>query len=214
MGVLKQHDNLVSIMASLVTMIKRLFDFSSALIGLIVLSPLFLITSLIIKLSSAGPVFHRGERVGLNGRLFHLYKFRTMTADAATIGPGITAQDDPRVTWVGRLLRRTKIDELPQLINVLKGDMSLVGPRPEDPRYVARYTPKQREVLKFRPGITSAASLAYRREEQILDRLDWEKVYQNEVLPAKLAIDLDYFSKRTLVSDLLLIVRTVFSLFR
>ena len=214
MGVLKQHDNLLSIMASLVTMIKRLFDFSSALIGLIVLSPLFLITSLIIKLSSAGPVFHRGERVGLNGRLFNLYKFRTMTANAATIGPGITAQDDPRVTWVGRFLRRTKIDELPQLINVLKGDMSLVGPRPEDPRYVARYTPKQREVLKFRPGITSAASLAYRREEQILDRLDWEKVYQNEVLPAKLAIDLDYFSKRTLVSDLLLIVRTILSLFR
>jgi len=214
MGVLKQHDNLVSIMASLVTMIKRLFDFWSALIGLIILSPLFLITSFVIKLSSSGPVFHRGERVGRDGKVFSLYKFRTMTANAATIGPGITAQDDPRVTWVGRLLRRTKIDELPQLINVLKGDMSLVGPRPEDPRYVARYTPKQREVLKFRPGITSAASLAYRREEQILDRLDWEKVYQNEVLPAKLAIDLDYFSKRTLVSDLLLIVRTVFSLFR
>jgi lipopolysaccharide/colanic/teichoic acid biosynthesis glycosyltransferase len=194
-------------------MINRLFDFSSALIGLIVFSPLFLITSLIIKLTSAGPVFHRGERVGLNGRLFNLYKFRTMIASAATIGPGITVKDDPRVTWVGRLLRGTKIDELPQLINVLKGDMSLVGPRPEDPRYVAQYTPKQRQVLKFRPGITSAASLAYRREEEILDRLDWERVYQNEVLPAKLAIDLDYFSKRTLVSDLLLIVRTLLSLF-
>jgi lipopolysaccharide/colanic/teichoic acid biosynthesis glycosyltransferase len=137
-----------------------------------------------------------------------------MIASAATIGPGITVKDDPRVTWVGRLLRGTKIDELPQLINVLKGDMSLVGPRPEDPRYVAQYTPKQRQVLKFRPGITSAASLAYHREEQILDRLDWEKVYQNEVLPAKLAIDLDYFSKRTWVSDLILIVRTIFSLFR
>jgi lipopolysaccharide/colanic/teichoic acid biosynthesis glycosyltransferase len=194
-------------------MINRLFDFSSALIGLIVFSPLFLITSLIIKLTSTGPVFHRGERVGLNGRLFNLYKFRTMIASAATIGPGITVKDDPRVTWVGRLLRGTKIDELPQLINVLKGDMSLVGPRPEDPRYVAQYTPKQRQVLKFRPGITSAASLAYRREEEILDRLDWERVYQNEVLPAKLAIDLDYFSKRTLVSDLLLIVRTLLSLF-
>jgi lipopolysaccharide/colanic/teichoic acid biosynthesis glycosyltransferase len=200
-------------MDRLIAMINRLFDFSSALIGLIVFSPLFLITSLIIKLTSTGPVFHRGERVGLNGRLFNLYKFRTMIASAATIGPGITVKDDPRVTWVGRLLRGTKIDELPQLINVLKGDMSLVGPRPEDPRYVAQYTPKQRQVLKFRPGITSAASLAYRREEEILDRLDWERVYQNEVLPAKLAIDLDYFSKRTLVSDLLLIVRTLLSLF-
>ena len=115
---------------------------------------------------------------------------------------------------MGRLLRSTKLDELPQLINVLKGDMSLVGPRPEDPRYVAQYTPKQRQVLRFRPGITSAASLAYRREEQMLGRLDWEKIYQNEILPTKLAIDLDYFSKRTWLSDLLLIVRTIFSLFR
>jgi lipopolysaccharide/colanic/teichoic acid biosynthesis glycosyltransferase len=195
-------------------MVKRSLDFVSALIGLIVLSPLFLITSLAIKLTSRGPVFHRGERVGLNGRLFHLYKFRTMIVDAAAIGPGITIQDDPRVTAVGRLLRSTKIDELPQLINVLKGDMSLVGPRPEDPRYVARYTPEQRQVLKFRPGITSAASLVYRREEQMLNGSDWEKVYQSEVLPAKLAIDLDYFSKRTLVSDLFLIVRTISSLFR
>ncbi len=167
-----------------------------------------------IKLTSPGPVFHCGERAGLDGRLFHLYKFRTMIADAATLGPGITTQNDPRITGVGRFLRSAKIDELPQLINVLIGDMSLIGPRPEDPRYVAQYTAKQREILKFRPGITSAASLAYRREEQMLDRLDWEKVYQNEVLPAKLAIDLDYFSKRTWLSDLLLIVRTVFSLFR
>jgi lipopolysaccharide/colanic/teichoic acid biosynthesis glycosyltransferase len=195
-------------------MVKRSLDFVSALIGLIILSPLFLITSLAIKLTSRGPVFHRGERVGLDGRLFHLYKFRTMIVDAATIGPGVTARDDPRVTAVGRLLRSTKVDELPQLINVLKGDMSLVGPRPEDPRYVAQYTPEQRQVLKFRPGITSAASLAYRREEEILDRLDWEKVYRNEILPAKLAIDLDYFSKRTLLSDLLLIIRTILSLFR
>ncbi len=195
-------------------MINRLFDFSSALIGLIVLSPLFLLTSLIIKLTSAGPVFHRGERVGLNGKAFFLYKFRTMIENAATLGPGITAQNDPRITKVGRLLRSTKMDELPQLINILKGDMSLVGPRPEDPRYVAQYTPKQRQVLKFRPGITSAASLVYRREEQMLGGLDWEKVYQDEVLPAKLAIDLEYFSKRTLLSDLLLILRTIFSLFR
>ena len=195
-------------------MISRLFDFVSALIGLIVLSPLFLMTSLVIKLTSRGPVFHRGERAGRNGKVFSLYKFRTMVANAAALGPGITPQNDLRITSAGRFLRITKVDELPQLINVLKGDMSLVGPRPEDPHYVAQYTPKQREVLKFRPGITSAASLAYRREEQMLGSSDWEKVYQNKVLPAKLAIDLDYFSKRTLLSDLLLIVRTIFSLFR
>src|SRR4030042_5539903 len=145
-------------------MMKRLFDFSSALIGLIVLSPLLLITSVVIKLTSPGPIFHRGERVGLDGRLFYLYKFRTMVADAASMGPGITAQNDQRVTRTGRFLRATKIDELPQLINVLKGDMSLVGPRPEDPRYVEQYTPDEKQILKVRPGITSAASLTYRHE--------------------------------------------------
>jgi len=195
-------------------MINRVLNFVSALVGLIVLFPLFLITSLIIRLTSAGPVFHRGERMGLNGKLFHLYKFRTMIADAATLGPGITAQNDPRITRVGRLLRSTKIDELPQLLNILKGDMSFVGPRPEDPRYVAQYTPKQREVLKFRPGITSAASLTYRHEEQMLSIPNWEELYQTKILPAKLAMDLAYFHHRNLWSDIVLIFRTIFSLFR
>jgi lipopolysaccharide/colanic/teichoic acid biosynthesis glycosyltransferase len=195
-------------------MMKRLFDFLSALLGLIILSPLFFITGTVVKLTSAGPVFHRGKRVGLNGKLFTLYKFRTMIANAATMGPGITAQNDPRMTGVGRFLRITKIDELPQLINVLKGDMSLVGPRPEDPRYVAQYTPEQREVLKVRPGITSAASLSYRNEEKILYGPDWEKRYCTEVLPAKLAIDLAYLSKQTLLSDMFLILRTILSMFQ
>jgi lipopolysaccharide/colanic/teichoic acid biosynthesis glycosyltransferase len=195
-------------------MIQRLLDFVSALIGLIVLSPLFLITSFIIKLTSPGPVFHRGERVGLNGRLFSLYKFRTMITNAATLGPGITAQNDPRITGVGRFLRRTKIDEVPQLINVLTGDMSLVGPRPEDPRYVTQYTPNEKLILKVRPGITSPASLTYRYEERMLSGPDWENEYRFKILPTKLAIDLDYFSKRTLLSDLSLMARTIFSLFR
>ena len=199
---------------SILKMIQRLLDFLSALIGLIVLSPLFLITSFIIKLTSPGPVFHRGGRVGLNGRLFNLYKFRTMIANAATLGPGITAQNDPRITGVGRFLRRTKIDELPQLINVLTGDMSFVGPRPEDPRYVTQYTPEQRKILRVRPGITSPASLTHRYEERMLSGPDWEKEYRLKILPTKLAIDLDYFSKRTLLSDLSLIARTIFSLFR
>jgi len=194
-------------------MMKRLFDFLSALIGLIVLSPLLLITSVVIKLTSPGPVFHRGERVGLNGKVFKLYKFRTMIVNAAKMGPGITAQNDPRITRVGQLLRATKIDELPQLINVLKGDMSLVGPRPEDPRYVAQYTPEQKRILSVRPGITSAASLAFRKEEQMLSGPNWERMYCAEVLPAKLTMDLDYFSHRTLFSDIFLIIRTILSIF-
>ena len=195
------------------TMMKRLFDFSSALIGLIVLSPLLLITSVVIKLTSPGSIFHCGERVGWNGRLFNLYKFRTMVADAVGIGPGITAQNDPRVTRTGRFLRATKIDELPQLINVLKGDMSLVGPRPEDPRYVAQYTSEQKRILCVRPGITSAASLSFRKEEQMLSGPNWEQMYCTEVLPAKLKMDLAYFSHRTLWSDIFLIIRTILSIF-
>jgi len=195
-------------------MMKRLFDFVAALIGLIVLSPLFLITSLLIKLISPGPVFHRGERAGLNGKSFRLYKFRTMILNAATLGPGITARNDPRVTAVGRFLRSTKVDELPQLINVLKGDMSLVGPRPEDPRYVAEYTAEQRRVLTVRPGITSPASLVYRDEEKLLSDSDWEKEYRAKILPTKLAIDLAYISNRTILSDLFVIVRTLLSVCR
>ena len=137
-----------------------------------------------------------------------------MIANAVDMGPGITAQNDPRTTGIGRFLRKTKIDELPQLINVLTGDMSLVGPRPEDPCYVTQYTPKQREILRVRPGITSAASLTYRNEEGMLKGQDWETVYRTQILPAKLEIDLAYLSKRTLSSDLLLIARTIFSLFR
>jgi lipopolysaccharide/colanic/teichoic acid biosynthesis glycosyltransferase len=194
-------------------MIQRLFDFMSALVGLIFLSPIFLIAGLVIKLTSSGRIFHRGKRVGLNGKLFTLYKFRTMIASAAAMGPGITAKDDPRITWIGRLLRRTKIDELPQLINVLKGDMSLVGPRPEDPRYVAQYTPDQKQILSVRPGITSAASLAFRKEEQMLTGPNWERMYCAEVLPNKLAMDLAYLSQRTLLSDILLIIRTILSIF-
>jgi len=135
-----------------------------------------------------------------------------MIANAATLGPGITSKGDPRVSGVGRLLRSAKIDELPQLMNVLKGDMSLVGPRPEDPRYVAQYTPEQKRILHFRPGITSAASLVYRNEEEMLSGLDLEALYQKEILPAKLSIDLVYLSQRTLLSDFLLIVRTILSM--
>ena len=176
----------------LVLMQTRIFDLLAAFGGLLFLSPLFVLVAFAIKLDSRGPIFYRARRIGKDGIPFPLYKFRRMVSDADKQGPGITATGDSRITRVGRFLRRTKIDELPQLINVLSGDMSLVGPRPEDPRYVTLYTPEQRRVLAVRPGITSAASLAYRHEEQLLAGADWETVYREEVLPAKLAIDLEY----------------------
>lgn len=192
---------------------RRLLDVVAAAAGLALLSPLFLAIAAAIKLDSPGPVFYRARRVGRYGQEFRLYKFRSMVADADRRGPGITAAGDRRVTRVGRFLRRTKLDELPQLINVLKGEMSLVGPRPEDPRYVALYTPEQRRVLEARPGITSAASLAFRHEEQLLSGPDWEQVYRTQVMPAKLALDLDYLDRRTLASDLALIWRTILAMF-
>jgi len=195
-------------------MITRIFDILASFIGLLLLSPLFALVALALKLDSAGPVFYRAQRVGRNGVPFRLYKFRSMMVDADKRGPGITATGDARITRVGRFLRRTKIDELPQLINVLKGEMSLVGPRPEDPRYVALYTPEQRRVLAVRPGITSAASLAYRHEEQLLAGEDWETVYRTRVLPDKLAIDLAYLERRTFASDLKLILQTIVAIFK
>ncbi len=195
-------------------MAKRLFDFFAASVGLLALSPILTLVALAVKLNSPGPALYRSTRVGKAGKPFHMLKFRTMVLDADRLGPGITPGGDRRITPVGRFLRRTKLDELPQLINVVKGDMSLVGPRPEDPRYVALYTSEQRQVLEVRPGITSAASLAYRQEERMLVGPDWERVYCAEVLPAKLEADLAYLSRRTFLSDFWLIVQTILALFR
>ena len=194
--------------------IRRLLDIVVALVGLISLSPLWLLIAISLVLDSPGPLFYRARRVGKDGNLFDLYKFRSMVTDADRRGPAITAAGDTRVTRVGRILRKTKLDELPQLLNVLRGEMSLVGPRPEDPRYVALYTPEQRQVLQVRPGITSAASLAFRHEEALLTGADWETTYRTEVLPSKLAIDLDYLRQRTLRSDLQLILHTIAAMAR
>lgn len=194
--------------------VRRWLDAAIAALGLVFLSPLLVALALWIKFDSSGPVFYRARRVGKDGREFHLYKFRSMVVDADKRGPGITVAGDQRITASGRFLRRTKLDELPQLINVLRGEMSLVGPRPEDPRYVALYTPEQRRILMVRPGITSAASLSYRHEEQMLAGPDWESTYRNEVMPAKLAIDLEYLSRRTWLSDLRLVLRTVYTMLR
>lgn len=193
---------------------KRLFDLAISLLGITLLLPLFILIGLLIRIDSPGSSIYRARRVGQHGRAFKLYKFRTMTIDADKQGPGITTADDKRVTRVGRLLRRTKLDELPQLLNVLKGEMSLVGPRPEDPRYVALYTPEQRKVLDVRPGITSLASVRYRNEEAVLVGPDWETIYVQQVMPEKLAIDLQYVAAPTLWRDIGILFRTLLALFR
>ena len=193
---------------------KRVLDVAASATGLVVLSPLLIVLTVAIKAHDGGPVLYASRRVGKDGRVFLLYKFRTMIVDADKQAPGITTARDRRITKVGLWLRRFKLDELPQLWNVLKGEMSLVGPRPEDPRYVVHYTPEQRQVLAVRPGITGTASLAYRREERLLHGVDWESRYLNEIMPAKLALELDYLRRRTLWTDVGLIVRTFVALFK
>jgi lipopolysaccharide/colanic/teichoic acid biosynthesis glycosyltransferase len=188
---------------------KRTFDIAASLLGLILLSPLFLLIGAAVKLQDGGPALYRSKRVGKDGRIFSLYKFRSMVLGADGIGGGITVGGDKRITRVGRFFRNTKLDELPQLFNVLKGDMSFVGPRPEDPRYVMFYTKEQRLVLASRPGITSPASLAYRSEEALLTGDSSLERYRQEILPHKLSIDLEYQRTRTFWSDINVILLTM-----
>ncbi len=177
---------------------------------LLATAPVLAVVALAVRATSPGPALFRQERVGRDGRPFELLKFRTMIADAPARGGVLTAPGDPRVTRLGAVLRRWKLDELPQLANVLRGDMSLVGPRPEVPGYVAGYTPRQRGVLRVRPGITDPASLAYVDEAAVLARFDdCERAYVEVVMPAKLALSLDYLDRRTLWSDLGILVRTL-----
>lgn len=194
------------------TLSKRCFDILAALLGLILCSPLFLMIAVLVKRDSPGPVLFRGARVGKGGTLFSILKFRTMTEDAGERGAGITTRDDARITPLGQVLRHYKLDELPQLWNVLCGEMSLVGPRPEDPLYVQYYTQAQRAVLQVRPGITGAASLAFRHEEQMLDGAAWQERYLAEILPAKLELELAYLKRRTFWSDLGILTRTVLAM--
>jgi lipopolysaccharide/colanic/teichoic acid biosynthesis glycosyltransferase len=191
---------------------KRLFDVAASLAALLVLSPLVSLIAALIRLTSAGTVFYRGERIGRGGVPFHILKFRTMRTNAG--GPAITLGADERVTPIGRVLRRFKVDELPQLVNVLRGEMSIVGPRPEAPEYVRLYTDDERRVLTVRPGLTSPASLRYRNEEALLTGDDWHDRYVNEIMRDKLRDDLTYIDTRTFLGDLRLIVRTFAALFR
>jgi lipopolysaccharide/colanic/teichoic acid biosynthesis glycosyltransferase len=186
---------------------RRAFDVVVALSGLLLLSPLMICVAITVKLSSRGPVLFHARRVGHRGREFAMLKFRSMRA--AQAGPALTSTGDARITTVGRWLRRTKFDEIPQLINVLRGEMNLVGPRPEDPRYVALYDERQRHILEIRPGITSAASVLYRNEERLLQGPDFERVYIDTILPEKLRLDLEYESTRSFWTDLRILFRTI-----
>lgn len=190
---------------------KRFFDFSASLAGLVLLAPFLAAIALAIRLESAGPAFFLQERVGYRGRPFRIVKFRTMRRNAPAEGPQITVGADPRITRVGGLLRKSKLDELPQLINVLKGEMSLVGPRPEVPAFMERYLPEQRAlILSVRPGITDFAAIEFSDEAEILARAsDPEKAYVNEVMPRKFALYKRYVEERSLWLDLKLIGGTL-----
>lgn len=191
-------------------MTKRLFDVLGAAAALVVLSPLLVVAGLAIKAGSPGPVFFRQTRVGLGGRSFDILKFRTMHHAIEPGGMQVTAGNDPRITKEGRWLRRWKIDELPQLINVLAGQMSLVGPRPEVPRYAAMWPPDLRPlILSVRPGLTDPATLQFLDEEKILARsADPESLYTREVLPAKAAVYAEYVRNRSFGGDLRVLART------
>lgn len=194
-------------------MIKRLVDITAATMGLVVLLPVLLLVACLIRVTSRGPVLFRQERVGRGFRPFRIYKFRTMTADAPRRGGPITFGEDRRITWLGRFVRKTKIDELPQLINVFLGDMSLVGPRPEVARYVELFRADYQEILRVRPGMTDLASIEYRDEAALLGRADDpEEQYVRVVLPAKIRLSKQYLRRASLGFDLLLIARTLLAL--
>jgi lipopolysaccharide/colanic/teichoic acid biosynthesis glycosyltransferase len=180
-----------------------------------ILSPLLLWAAWRIRREDGGPVFYRGERVGLQGKPFRIFKFRTMVVDAEKIGASSTSDDDPRITRIGKILRKYKLDELPQLINVLKGDMSLVGPRPQVKWAVDRYTEEERRLLSIRPGITDYASLRFPNEGEILKgSKDPDKDYMEKIHPEKMRLSLEYLRNRSFWLDLKLILQTVAAIFR
>lgn len=192
-------------------MAKRVFDLVVASVLLALLAPLLLVIAAWVRVDSPGPALFRQQRVGRGGRAFRIHKFRTMVVDAPRRGPALTVGDDPRITRAGRWLRRRRLDELPQLIDVVRGDMSLVGPRPEVPRYVERVPPSLRdELLALRPGLTDPASLAGLDEDAQLARAaDPEREYVDVLLPRKLALSLDYARRATLASDVAVLLRTL-----
>lgn len=190
-------------------MLKRIFDIISSLFGLILLSPFMIIIAILIKLDSKGPIFFKQVRVTKNGREFKIFKYRTMRVGSDKYSQ-ITVGKDSRITKVGDFLRKYKLDEIPQLINVLIGDMSLVGPRPEVPKYVALYTEEQREILKVRAGITDYASIEFSNENDILaNETDPEKAYIEKIMPRKIELNKKYLSEISVMTDIKIILLTI-----
>jgi lipopolysaccharide/colanic/teichoic acid biosynthesis glycosyltransferase len=193
--------------------LKRLMDVSLSATSLVVLAPFLLLVAAWIKLADGGPVFYRGQRVGRDGKSFYMLKFRTMVPDAEKIGPSSTSGDDPRITLAGRLLRRLKLDELPQLLNVLTGDMSIVGPRPQVQWAVDLYSEEERLLLSVRPGITDFASLKFRNEADILrGSEDPDRDYLVKIAPFKIQLGLHYVRNPSLVTDAKIILATALAI--
>lgn len=194
---------------------KRVFDIIASGLGLLILSPLFLVVAIWVKLDSTGPVFYKQVRVGRNNKDFYLYKFRSMRVGSYKKGLITVGGRDPRVTRSGYYIRKYKLDEFPQLINVFKGDMSLVGPRPEVRKYVDLYTPEQMHVLEVRPGVTDLASIRYRNENELLAKAsDPEQYYRDIVMQDKLRINLEYVRNHSFFGDIALIFKTFLSIIK
>ncbi|MBK6876932.1 MAG: sugar transferase [Ignavibacteria bacterium] len=190
-------------------MLKRGFDMVFSLLGSVILSPIFIVLIMAIKINSKGPSLYIQKRVGLNGNDFDLYKFRTMAVDSDKSGLLTVGGRDPRITSIGYYLRKFKLDELPQLINVLKGDMSFVGPRPEVRKYVDLYNEVQKQVLTVRPGITDVASIKYKNENEILQgHEDTEEYYIKRIMPDKIEMNLEYLKDRSFFKDIKVILQT------
>jgi lipopolysaccharide/colanic/teichoic acid biosynthesis glycosyltransferase len=188
---------------------KRTLDLAGAAVGLLVFSPVLLAVAVAIKFESRGPVFYRGTRTGLDGHSFRIFKFRTMNADAERTGGPSTALNDPRLTRVGPFLRKYKFDELPQLINVLRGDMSLVGPRPQVARYTSLYTDEEKAILSVKPGLTDYASIEFFDLDRVLGNENVDEKYMRDIEPRKNRLRLKYVREQSMVTDLRLIVRTI-----
>jgi lipopolysaccharide/colanic/teichoic acid biosynthesis glycosyltransferase len=192
--------------------LKRVFDFVAVCFGLVVVSPLIAIIALLLKATSPGPVFFQHNRVGRHGKVFRAYKFRTMVEGADRMGTSVTTSDDPRITAIGRILRTTKMDELPQLVNVFKGDMSLVGPRPEVAEIVENYAPEMKRVFQVRPGITSLATLHLKDEEEILAQVpDPDQFYENVLVPLKVQLAMEHVNRNSFSFDLRILCQTMWT---
>lgn len=190
--------------------VKRTFDAAIASLALLLLAPVFIVAAIAIRLESPGPVFFRQERIGRHGKRFRMIKFRTMVADAARLGPNVSGARDPRVTRVGAFLRRSFIDEAPQFLNVLAGDMSLVGPRPETPEYVHLFTLEERRILSVRPGMAGPSTVAYSRDEPAIlaQQADPDGYYRTHLLHQRVAADLTYVDRWTLATDMRILAMT------